>query len=185
MTVNREENWSASFLSWGGLLLAGTLFAISALAPRLEHLHELHERYAAGQAQLVFLEKQTESLEGVCEALRTDPLFTDELAKLELSAVGRGTESIAVRPELRLGVENASADTGSEARLASSQQLARATVMWISARPKVRAGMLACAAAIGLMSLIGVRPEQVESARSLVRWLRRPFVEIVARYRRC
>jgi hypothetical protein len=165
---DREASWTASLLTWGGLVGAGTLFAVATLAPRLTDLNDLHERYAVRQARLVSLEEQAETLEQVCEALRTDAHFSNELAKVELSATRPGMESIAVRPELQLRAAGSATNDATHPPYDPKSRLLRSVLAWISTHPRARTAMLAVAAAIGFVSLVGIRREQVtELARRL------------------
>jgi hypothetical protein len=159
--AGNEASWTASLLTWGGLVGAGALLAIATLAPRLSDLHDLRERYAERQARLVSLEEQAETLERVCEALRTDVHFSSELAKVELSAARPGTESIAVRPELQLGAPGSDAIETTRASSDATSDLVRWALAWLSTHPKVRTAMLVVAAVIGFVSLVSIRREQV------------------------
>lgn len=183
-SIDREGNWGASLVSWAGLAVAGMLFATATLTPRLADLQELKNRYAECQQRLVSLDEQSEELARVCEALQSDPQFLSELAKLELSGVRKGTETIAVPLDLQLGEGNAANETGTAASTGAANHFALRWIALLAAHPRTRAALFTFAAGIGLVSLVGIRREQMNRAKSLAGNVRRGFDRLTARYRR-
>jgi hypothetical protein len=167
-----EEGWPVSLLTWGGLVLAGALFASATLAPRWQALQELRSRYAENQHRLVRLDRQAEELERVIEALESDPQFATELVKLEFSASRRGDESIPVRPELQLGVDPMPVSPPPDTRSSTVVHLATFASGWLATHKVMRATMLVFAAVVGLVSLLGLTNEQAAAVRRTVAALR-------------
>lgn len=95
-----SAGWAASVLFWACLLLAAGLFAVAALAPKLQTNLKLNRHYYENQAQLVAMERETQSLQRVIEALQTDPDFVDELARVDFRAARLDEERIPVAPGL-------------------------------------------------------------------------------------
>jgi len=78
------------------------LFALLHLAPKIVRVEELTTDYRSEHVRLLKLERQVQRLERVAEALRHDPGFAEQIARIELSAGRQGEEVIAVDPSLRL-----------------------------------------------------------------------------------
>lgn len=178
-----EGSWAGSLALWGGLAVAGMLFALATLAPRLADLEALRNRYAESQTRLVRLEEQTHDLERLCEALRTDPQFATELAKLEFSGTPQDAERIAVGPELQLGEELVASHAVTIRPAGATAELARSSFVWLSAHPRLRAAMLALAAVIGLVSLVGVDRKRLPRTHRVTMSLRNALERFAARYR--
>lgn len=181
---DRERSWAATLASWGGLVLAGALFSLATLAPRVADLQKLRSRYAENQKRLVSLERQADDLARVAEALRTDPQFLTELAKLEFSGTLRDAEAIPVDPELRLGDGRAATNAVSFNTSTAAKEWFHALLAGLSTLPRVRAALLAVAMAIGFASLIGVREERLAVIRRLMSIAVTTVTSLTARYHR-
>ena len=96
------ESWASALAFWSALLLAGLLLATVLLAPKAKTLAELGVEYATNQVRLVELERRAIELEEVAEALREDPSFAAELARMEFAAGQPGEERISIPADLRL-----------------------------------------------------------------------------------
>jgi cell division protein FtsB len=96
--------WSVgvSLAFWLCLLVAGSCFAAVALSPKVVHFQRLNAQYAANQHHLAAVERQALQLAQVVAALREDPAFVEELARVEFDAVRPGEEVIPVEAALKL-----------------------------------------------------------------------------------
>ncbi|MDA0282756.1 MAG: septum formation initiator family protein [Planctomycetota bacterium] len=94
--------WVVSFLFWGQLLLAGSLYGSVAMAPKLARYVELNDEYVAAQTQLVRLEQQVLELRKITESLERDPSLLEELARIDLDATRPGEEQIPLQDDLTL-----------------------------------------------------------------------------------
>ncbi|MGE3313798.1 MAG: hypothetical protein AB7O26_01695 [Planctomycetaceae bacterium] len=95
-------DWIASLAFWLCLVAAAGLFASVTLAPRLAAHLELKEEYQANQIELVGMESRMQYLEKVAEALKNDPQFAAEVARIDFDAARPGDERIAVDKTLSL-----------------------------------------------------------------------------------
>jgi cell division protein FtsB len=95
-----EFGVSLSF--WLALLTAAGLFAAVSLAPKLAAYLDVRDEHRAGQLRLLALERQQAELERVIDALKHDPQFAAELARLQFDAVRPGEEILPVDPSLSL-----------------------------------------------------------------------------------
>lgn len=95
-------DWIASLAFWLCLFVASVLFASVTLAPRLAAHIELKQEYSANQVELVGMESRMQYLERVAEALKTDPHFAAEVARIDFDAARPGDERIAVDKSLSL-----------------------------------------------------------------------------------
>ena len=94
--------WFGSFLFWGLLLIAGTLYGSVAMAPKLSTYVGLNDEYVTGQAELVRLERQVHELQKITESLEQDPAILEELARIDLDATRPGEELIPLCDDLTL-----------------------------------------------------------------------------------
>ena len=103
----------AALAFWCSLLVAASLFAVLALAPKLRTYHRLAGEYEGLHRQLVSTERHTESLTKVADALQHDPAFASELARINFDSPN-AEERIPVGPQLSLAAwdsEPTTADT--------------------------------------------------------------------------
>jgi cell division protein FtsB len=91
-----------SLLFWSSLLTAAALYGGVVLAPKGVTWRTLQRQFHEQQTRLLELERHTEQLQLVVEALERDPQFVAELARLELDAARPGEELIAVDAGLSL-----------------------------------------------------------------------------------
>lgn len=99
------ELWSGVAISltfWLVLLAAAGLFGIVSLSPKIATYLTLQQQHQSQQAELADLEHQRRELEGVIAALKNDPNFAAELARLEFDAVRPGEEILSVDGSLAL-----------------------------------------------------------------------------------
>lgn len=89
-----------SILFWLILLVAATLYAGVALAPKIIQWQRWQQVYVAQRYQLVEQEDQVEALQRMVQALDQDPQFVAELVRLELDTTAAGEEVIPVDDEL-------------------------------------------------------------------------------------
>lgn len=93
---------ATSLLFWLTLLVAAGLFAAVSLSPKIASYLALCDEYRTQQEELVELERQHAELERVIAALKDDPQFAAELARLEFDAVRPGEEILSVDSSLSL-----------------------------------------------------------------------------------
>jgi hypothetical protein len=95
------------------LALSASLFATVFLAPRLRTFRDLRREYDGLQRELLTSERQVDYLQKVVDALRHDPEFAAELARVDFGVSG-SEERIPVAAQLSLTgeppVENESAE---------------------------------------------------------------------------
>ena len=96
----REQRWFAPLLFWFCLLISAILFGSVLLTPKILSWTKLQYDYHNNQIELVELENQVQYLKRVAEALENDPLFNEELARVEFHAEEPDTESLPVRDSL-------------------------------------------------------------------------------------
>jgi amino acid transporter len=101
-TINTGLGWIVTVLFWVSLLIAAASYAVAVLSPKLLGYFELRDRHYANQVKLVQLEQQVQYLGSVGAALRNDPEFHRELARVDLDATRPGEERIEVDPTLSL-----------------------------------------------------------------------------------
>ncbi|MBC8113385.1 MAG: hypothetical protein H7062_03340 [Candidatus Saccharimonas sp.] len=91
-----------SLLFWFCLLLAASLFAAVALAPKLAETLRLRDLYTTNQLKLVSVERQNEQLQSVVDAIQNDKDFATEMTRIEFDAVRSDEEIIPVAADLKL-----------------------------------------------------------------------------------
>ncbi len=108
-TADRETmpGVAISLTFWLMLLAASGLFAAVSLSPKLFTYLTLHDQYLTQQHELVQLERDHQELERVISALKDDPQFAAEMARLEFDAVRPGEEILAVDELLTLSPHQA------------------------------------------------------------------------------
>lgn len=93
---------AVSLTFWLTLLAAAGLFAGVSLSPKLSAYLKLQEQFRTQQQELVDLEQEHRELDRVIAALKDDPNFAAELARLEFDAVRPGEEILSVDGSLAL-----------------------------------------------------------------------------------
>ena len=81
---------------WPVLTLAAALFALATLAPGLAEWAEVRDRLAAADAEAEALRAEIDGLARVSAALRADPAFAAEVARLDLGLARDGADRLAV-----------------------------------------------------------------------------------------
>ncbi len=99
--VRRRLNLWNSLLGWSSILLAGGIYAVLTLAPRVVVWEELSREQAAGRQQLEQLHEQTRQMEQMVDTLESDPRILEELARAEWRVESESEETIAVDTSLR------------------------------------------------------------------------------------
>ncbi len=89
-----------SVLFWCFLVCAIGLYAAVALAPKLWIHMKLVSEYRTNYAQIQALRERIEFLKKVADALKTDPEFRAEYARLDLVAERTDSERISVKEHL-------------------------------------------------------------------------------------
>ena len=87
---------------WCSLFVAAGLYAAVTLSPKLRSVRELDQVRYEQQRRLLHLERLTEQLSLVVEALEHDSQFASEITRLEFDAARPGEELIQVDSELTL-----------------------------------------------------------------------------------
>lgn len=144
------SSWIVSLAFWGALATAAGAYAAVALSPKLLVHAELASRHRENQLRLVRMERRARYLDRVVEALREDPEFAAELARLDFAAAGADDERLPVEAELMLD-GRLSAPGESVASEPSLPAYAEA-IRPLAERPRLRAGLLAGAAALVLFA---------------------------------
>ena len=143
-----------SLAFWVMLAVAGACFAATLLAPKLASLLELEHEFQAGQLRLNRLEQQTLQLEQLVKALKDDPQFAAELARLEFDAIRPGEEILAVSGPLvmnpRLVAEHALNGPATDA--SGYDPWFAPTVRQLAGSPSWRNALLATAATLTLLA---------------------------------
>jgi hypothetical protein len=94
----------ASLAFWCCLALSAAIFATVFLAPRLRTFRDLTREYDGIQRELLTSERQVDYLQKVVDALRHDPEFAAELARVDFGVSG-SEERIPVAAQLSLSGE--------------------------------------------------------------------------------
>ena len=81
---------------WPALVLAGGLFALAALSPGAAEWRDVRQRLAVADAEAAALRAEVDGLSRVSVALRTDPAFAAEVARLDLGLMREGADRLAV-----------------------------------------------------------------------------------------
>ena len=81
---------------WPALVLAGGLFALAALSPGAAEWRDVRQRLAVADARAAALRAEVDGLSRVSAALRTDPAFAAEVARLDLGLLREGADRLAV-----------------------------------------------------------------------------------------
>jgi hypothetical protein len=141
----------AALAFWCSLLIAGGLFAVLALAPKLRAYHHLSKDYDGLHRQLVATERRTESLTKVAYALEHDPEFASELARVNFDAP-KPEERIPVGPQLSLAAWDSDQTTDAEVRPARAVLLDGPLLDTLSEDRTVRVPLFAASSLLVLVA---------------------------------
>ena len=97
-----QQGWIRSLVFWLCLCVAVALYALVYLSPKYLENAQLSNRHHENQAQLVTLQKHSEHLQTVIQALESDPGFRAELIRIEFDAVDPAEQRIPVGDGLSL-----------------------------------------------------------------------------------
>lgn len=105
-----RQGWVASLAFWMCLLFSAMLYASIALSPKLLAYLTLRQECDTHQLRLVGLEQQISHIQKVIEAMKHDPSFAKEMARVDFDAVKSDEERIPVDSDMtqtvRPGVAN-------------------------------------------------------------------------------
>jgi hypothetical protein len=118
---------AAALAFWCCLAVAAALFAAVELSPKLRTYRELRHEYDALETKLTVEERQVQHLESVADALRNDPEFAAELARVDFGT-DESEERIPVDPKLNL-------EDGSRFDNAAGQRVAKTDPLGILQTP--------------------------------------------------
>ncbi len=97
-----DSGLAMSLAFWLMLAAAAALFATVSLSPKLTTYLDLEEQFRTQQRELLDLERQHVELGRVIAALKDDPQFAAEMARMEFDAVRPGEEILSVDASLAL-----------------------------------------------------------------------------------
>lgn len=180
-TGEPKGSWATSLAFWCCLLIAAALYASVTLSPKLFTQLALGHEHYRNQVRLVELEQEVDYLQAVAEALRNDPQFAAELARVEFDAVRPGDERIPMNRSLSIAARRTKKPT--PARLIGHPMHVVA-IEFLATNSNARIGLLAAAATITVLAFACLHDSHPQlqrrgkgRARSCLGWL-------VARYRR-
>jgi hypothetical protein len=151
-----------SLLFWFYLLLAASLFASVALAPKLVETLRLRDLYTSNQLKLVAVERQNEQLQRVVEAIQNDQDFAAELTRIEFDAVRSDEEIIPVAADLKLetrGIETP------QAHPVLPAAWYRPWLALLTENDSLRATLLSAAAVLVVVSFTWFQPASADRLR--------------------
>jgi hypothetical protein len=99
--VRTRLNFWNSLLGWSSILLAGLVYAVLTLAPRIVVRDELIRQQSASAVRLEQLHEQTRQMDEIVAAIESDPKILDELARSEWRVETDAEETIAVDSTLQ------------------------------------------------------------------------------------
>lgn len=105
-----RQGWVSSLAFWICLLFSAALYSSIALSPKLLAYLTLRQECDTHQLKLVGLEKQISHIQKVIDALKHDPSFARELARIDFDAVKSDEERIPVDSSLTQTVRPGAAD---------------------------------------------------------------------------
>ena len=101
-TTEPRNAWVSNLAFWFCLIAAAGIYAVVALSPKVLAYVRLQNECYANQVRLVSLERQVQYLGSVAAALKSEPEFAAELARVEFDAVRPGDERIPVDRHLSI-----------------------------------------------------------------------------------
>jgi hypothetical protein len=172
----------ASLAFWCCLAVSAAIFATVFLAPRLRTWRDLQREYDGRQRELIASERQVDYLQKVVDALRHDPQFAAELARVDFGVSG-SEERIPVAASLNLsGEPTLERETAQLAARPFPQNLLDTTLIdTLSDDRSIRASLLGAASLLVLVAFTllcdtRARLQEVETVRWRTRF-RRWFAE--------
>ena len=167
-------------LFWLALLVAAALYGAVVLAPKLVSTQSLSRHVQQQQLRLLALERKTEQLEQVVNALDHDPEFAAEIARLELSIQRPGEEVLPVEAGLQLSPM--SADLPELPGTPEVERWGQPVLGRIAADSQLRQILLGVAAGLVIFAFTFLQERSPEDASAtgspLTRWQR-----LTVRYR--
>ena len=170
-----------SLLFWACLLLAASLFASVALAPKLTETLRLRDLYTVNQLKLVSVERRNEQLQRVVEAIQHDKDFATEMTRIEFDAVRSDEEIIPVAADLKLetrGIETP------RVQPVVSRAWYRPWLTLLTENDSLRSSLLGSAAVLVVVSFTWFQPasadriaKQVQFGRTAWQALRKRYVQ--------
>ena len=168
-----------SLLFWFSLLMAASLFASVALAPKLAETLRLRDLHTVNQLKLVSVERQNEQLQGVVEAIQHDKDFAAEMTRIEFDAIRSDEEIIPVGIGLKL-------ETRGVATPSSQPVVPRAWYRpWLTLlteNDSLRSNLLGAAAALVVVSFTWFQPASADRFTKHVQFGRSAWQSIRNRY---
>ncbi len=162
-TIPDAGGWLPSLLFWACLVVSGTLYAGVALSPKVFGYLTLKHAHYENQVRLVTLERQTQYLGRVIDALESDPDFADQLARVDFDASRPGDERIAVGQELSLDARGTDEVTLRARRIALPWYVP--LLSSLAEESQYRYGMLTTAAVLTVVAFTFL-PDSPSSPRS-------------------
>ena len=159
---------------WPALVVAGGLFAAATLAPGLAEWRDVRVRLAEADAELHALRAEAAELKKVADALRSDPAFAAEVARLDLGlppAVGD-----------RLGTPAAPPPAPVAAAVPVSPPAAWPGLESLAASRRLRAGLAAAAAGLLAAAFTLCQPAAAPLVRRATRGPRAVVAAVLRRY---
>ena len=172
-----------SLLFWCCLLLAASLFASVALAPKLSETLRLRDLYSMNQLKLVAVERQNEQLQSVVDAIQNDKDFATEMTRIEFDAVRGDEEIIPVTADLKLETRGIAT---SRPQPVTPRAWYRPWLTMLTENDSLRSGLLWAAAVLVVVSFTWFQPasadriaKQVRFGRSVWQALRNRYIQSV------
>ena len=159
---------------WPALIAAGLLFAAAGLAPSAAEWRELRHRLAVADAEQAALRREVAELARVATALRTDPAFAAELARLDLGLPREGGDRLAAP---------AAPPPVSFAAPAVPDPPAWPGVTELAASRRLRAVLAGIAAALTALAFTLCQPSAAGPVRRATRLPRAALRAVLVRYR--
>lgn len=167
---------------WLCLFAAAGLYALVVLAPKLAEREQLRANYREFRGELVAQESRLLRLQQVSLALKTDPQFADELARLHLRAKAPGEELIPVEGALALS-QPLDADTPTTRRRDVPAWYAPA-VMALAGNPDARGVVLLAAVVLVLFAFAFLNESPADQSRDRTHSDESLLAQLFGRYRR-
>jgi cell division protein FtsB len=99
MAMRHFSVWNSLF-GWSSIVLAGAIYAVLTLAPRIVLWESLSRERDASRERLEQLHARTQELESLVGALESDPRLVEEIARSEWRIEPVSEEAIAVDSSL-------------------------------------------------------------------------------------
>ncbi len=168
-----------SLLFWSCLLLAASLFASVALAPKLAETLRLRDLYSANQLQLVLIERQNEQFQLVVEAIQSDRDFAAEMTRIEFDAIRSDEEILPVAADLKLETRAIEAP---RAHPVAARAWYRPWLTPLTENDSLRSTLLGAAAVLVVVSFTWFQPASAERIAQQARFGRTAWQALRDRY---